>query len=245
MLYIHLQFSMLTPFISSFRIEFTIILAATIATGMSYYQECSYSLTTNNNEARIHSWNRPTAPGTPSGMDLDGVGGNRSKSSTPHGMIHYEFEPSVNNLTSAGNPSGMNLSNGLPTLGNPTSVNQTETDNKMCQSNTHCTSYNQRCSYSSATNNNTSRGLSLNRRTTSGTPLGMDLVEVCRNRLQSGTPHVMSQSERTPSGNNLSSADNPSGMNLLNGLPMFGNPPSKKQEQAEEDEGTHHQKYYQ
>ena len=38
----------------------------------------------------------------------------------------------------------------------------------------------------------------------------------------------MVQSECAPSGNNLSSADNPSGMNLSNVLPMLGNPTSKK-----------------
>ena len=67
---------MLTPFISSFRIEFTIMFAPTIATGMSYYQDFSSSSSTNNNKARGRSWNRPTASGTPSGMDLDEVGGN-------------------------------------------------------------------------------------------------------------------------------------------------------------------------
>ena len=117
-------------------------------------------------------------------------------------MIHSEFEPSSNNLTSAVNPSGMNLLNGMPMLGNPTSANQAEADNEMWQSNTYRTSYDQPCSYSSATNNITSRGLSWNHRITSGTPLGIDLVEVCGNRPRSGTSHGMSQSERAPSGNN-------------------------------------------
>ena len=66
---------MLIPFISSFRIEFAIILAATIATGMSYYQYWSSSFSTNNNKQRGHSWNFPTASGTPSGMYLDELGG--------------------------------------------------------------------------------------------------------------------------------------------------------------------------
>ena len=222
--------SMLTSFISSFRIEFAIILAAAIATSMSYYQDCSSSLTINNNKERGHSWNRPTASGTPLGMDLDEVGGNRSHSGTPHRMRHSKFEPSGNNLTSAGYPLEMNLSNGSPTLGNPTSANQTKTDNNMWQSNTHHISYDQTCSWSSATNNNISRGISWNRCTTSRTPLGMVLVEVRGNRSQSGTPRGMSQSERAPSGNNLSSAVNPSEMNLVNGSSMLGNPTSKKQE---------------
>ena len=174
---------MLTSFISSFRIELAIIFATTIATGMSYYQDCSSSSTTNNNKARGRSWNLPTASDTPLGMDLDEVGENRLQSGTPHGMSHSEVEPSGNNLTSTGNPSGMNMLNGSLALGNPTSANQTKTDNEMWQSNTHRTSYDPTCSYSSATNNNTSRGLSWNRRTTIGTPSGMDLVEVCGNQL--------------------------------------------------------------
>ena len=64
---------MLTQFVSSFRIEFAMILAATIATGMSYYQEFSSSSNTNNNKPRGRSWNLPTASGTPLGMDLDDV----------------------------------------------------------------------------------------------------------------------------------------------------------------------------
>ena len=114
-------------------------------------------------------------------------------------------------------------------LGNPTSAKQTETDNEMWQSNTHRTSYNQTCSYSSATNNNNKlKGLSWNCRITSRTPLGMELVEVCRNRAQSSTPHGMSQSENEPSGNNLASSGNPLALNLLNGLPMPGILPLKK-----------------
>ena len=67
---------MLKPFVSSFRIEFAIILAATIAIGMSYYQDCSSSSTTNNNKTRGRSWNRSTASGNPLVMELDEVGGN-------------------------------------------------------------------------------------------------------------------------------------------------------------------------
>ena len=69
----------------------------------------------------------------------------------------------------------------------------------------------------------------MNYPTTSDSPSGMYLVEVCGNRLQSGTPHGMSHSERAPSGNNITSAGNPSGMNLSNGSPMLGNPTSAKQ----------------
>ena len=64
-------------------------------------------------------------------MDLDEVGGNRLQSGTPHGMSHSESEPSGNNLTLVGNPSGMNLSNILPMLENHTFGNQTETDNEI------------------------------------------------------------------------------------------------------------------
>ena len=69
---------MLTPCISYFRIELAIIFGATIATGMSYDQDCSSSLSTNNNKARRQPWNRPAASGTPLEMDLDEVGGKRS-----------------------------------------------------------------------------------------------------------------------------------------------------------------------
>ena len=64
-------------------------------------------------------------------MDLDEVGRNRAQSGTPHEMSNSEFEPSGNNLTLTGNPSGMNLSNSSPMLGKSTSANQTETDNEM------------------------------------------------------------------------------------------------------------------
>ena len=121
---------MLTPFISSFRTEFAIIFTATIAAGMSYYEDYSSSSRTNNNETRGRSWNCSTAPGTPSGIYLDLVGGNRLQSGTSHGMSHSERAPSGNNLTSAGSPSGTNLPNGSP-MGNPNSANQTETDNAL------------------------------------------------------------------------------------------------------------------
>ena len=67
----------------------------------------------------------------------------------------------------------------------------------MWQLNTHRTIYDQLISYSSATNNNTSQGRSWNYRTTSGTPSGMDLVEVYRNLSQSSTPHGMSQHHKS------------------------------------------------
>ena len=121
MLYIHLLYFMLTPFISSFIIEFANIFTAKIATGMSYYQASSSSLRTHNNKARGRSWNYPTAPGTPAGMDLDEVGGNRSQSGTPQEMSHSERASSGNNLTSAGFPFVNNLLNGLTTLRNPPS----------------------------------------------------------------------------------------------------------------------------
>ena len=112
---------MLTPFISSFRTEFVIIFAATIATGVSYWNDCSSSLRTNNNKTRGRSWNHPTASGTLSGIYLGLVGGSRSQSGTSHGMSHSERAPSGNNLTSVGNPLGMSLLNGFPMLGNITS----------------------------------------------------------------------------------------------------------------------------
>ena len=71
--------------------------------------------------------------------------------------------------------------------------------------------------------------------TTSGTPLGMDLVEVGGNRAQSGTPHGMSQSESAPSGNNLTLAGNPSGINVSKGLPKLGNITSKKRSRIGRD----------
>ena len=43
----------------------------------------------------------------------------------------------------------------------------------------------------------------------------MHLVKVDGNQAQSGTPHGMSQSESALSGNNLTSAGNPSGMHLV------------------------------
>ena len=81
-------------------------------------QTCSYISNTDHNTEGGWLWNHPTVSGAPSGMDLVEVGGNRSQSGTPDGMSHSERAPSSNNLTSAGNILGMNLSNGLPMLGN-------------------------------------------------------------------------------------------------------------------------------
>ena len=100
---------------------------------------------------------------------------------------------------------------------------------KRAQSNNHHNSHEQECSYILAPNNNKPQGRLLRYSTTSGAPLRMHLVEVDGNRAQIGTPHEMSLSERTPSGNSLTSADNPLGMNLLNSSPMLGNPTSIKQ----------------
>ena len=133
------MYSILTPLIYSFRIEFTIIFAVTIVTGMSYYQDCSSISNKNNNKTRGCSLNRPTASCTPLVEDLDEVGRNRSQSDTPHVMSHFERSPSGNNLTSAANLSGMNLSNRWPIPDNPTSTNQTKTDNDMWQSNIYRT----------------------------------------------------------------------------------------------------------
>ena len=151
---------MLTPFISSFRIELAIIFTVTIVIGISYYQESSSSSRTNNIKARRRSKNFSTALGIPSGIDLDEVGGNRSQSGIPQGMNHSERANSGNNLTSIGSPFGNNLSNGFPILENPTSTNQTETDNAMWQSKTHRTSNVPTCSSSLIINNYNARGQS-------------------------------------------------------------------------------------
>ena len=142
-------------------------------------------------------------------------------------MSHSERAPSGNNLTSVVFPFGMNLLNSLPTLGNPTSANQPETDNVVWQSNTRRTYDEKTCSSNWTINNNTARRRSWNYPTTSGTPSGTNLDEVDGKRLQSGTPDRMSHSERETSGNNTTSAGSPFGTNLSNGSPM-GNPPSKK-----------------
>ena len=113
---------MMTPFVSSFIIEFVIIFATTIAKGMSYYQDCSPTSSTNKNNAQGRGQNRSIAPGTPSGIGLDSVDGNRSQSGTRHGIRHSEHIPSGNNLTSIVSPSGTYLPTGLPTA-NPTSAN--------------------------------------------------------------------------------------------------------------------------
>ena len=93
----------------------------------------------------------------------------------------------------------------------------------VIQSNTHCNIHEQECSYSSSTNNDTGGWWLWNCSTTSDNPSGMYLVELDGNQAQSSTTHGMSQSESAPSGNNLKSAGNPSGMNLSNGSPMMGN----------------------
>ena len=79
------------------------------------------------------------------------------------------------------------------------------------------------------TNNDAAQECLWDRSTTSGNPLGINHIVVDGNRVQSGTSHIMSQSERAPSGNNLTSAGTPLGINLSNGSPMLGNPTSTKQ----------------
>ena len=103
---------------------------------MSYQNDCSSSLSTNKIKARGQQRNRSTVPGAPSGIDLDSVD-NKLMSGTPQGISHSERETSHseretsgNNLTSAGSPSGTYPPNGLP-VANPTSTNQTETDNAL------------------------------------------------------------------------------------------------------------------
>ena len=73
-------------------------------------------------------------------------------------MIQYERARSGNNLTSAGNPLGMNLSNGSPMLENPNSTKQTETAKKGHNKTPSIYSHEQECSYSSSKNNNIGRG---------------------------------------------------------------------------------------
>ena len=79
------------------------------------------------------------------------------------------------------------------------------------------------------TNNNTAQGRLWNRSTTSGHLSGIHLIEIDKNRTQSGTPCRMKQYERAPIGNNLKLAGNPLGMSLSNSSPMLGNPTSTKQ----------------
>ena len=110
---------------------------------------------------------------------------------------------------------------------NPTSANQTETDNALWQTNTRRTSSKQTWSYSSNTDNNTERGLLWTCPTASGTLAVTYLDVLGGNCLQSGTPHRMSHSERETSDNNLTSVGFPSGTNRPNGSPM-GNPSSIK-----------------
>ena len=93
------------------------------------------------------------------------------------------------------------------------------------------------------TNINTAQGRLWNRSTTSGTPSVIHLVEVDGNRVQSGIPHGMNQSERAPSRNYLTLAGNPSGMNLLNGSPILGISTSTTQTETAKkrtQSNTHH-----
>ena len=87
-----------------------------------YEQEFSYSSATNNNTARGRLWNVSITSDNPSGMHLIEADGNQAQRCTPHGMIQYDSAPSGNSLTLAGGLSGMNMLNGLPMLGNPTST---------------------------------------------------------------------------------------------------------------------------
>ena len=160
---------------------------------MNYYRDCSSSSSRNTNKARGRQWNRFTAPGTPSGIDLDAVDGNRSQSGTPHGKSHSERELSGNNLTSAGTPPGNNLPNGSPMLGDPTSVKIKITDIET--------------------------GRTRKRTTNSRPHLGTFLQLVDGTRSQNGTPHVISHCVSETNGNNLTSAGTPSGNNLPNGSP--------------------------
>ena len=68
-----------------------------------------------------------TNSGNPSRMHLVEVDENQSQSGTPREMSHFKRTPNGENLTSASNPLGMNLSNCLPMLENPTSTKQLET----------------------------------------------------------------------------------------------------------------------
>ena len=143
-------------------------------------------------------------------------------------MIQSERAPSDNNIPSVGNTLGVNMLNGSPMCGDHTSTKQPGTGNKMTHSNTHRNSHEQEYSYSSATHNNTGGGWLWNCSALSGNPLEIHIVKVDGNRAQSSTPHGMSQSESAPSGNNITSAGNTPGINLLNGSPMLGNPTSTK-----------------
>ena len=85
---------MLTPFVYAFRIAFEIILATTIAIGMSYEQECSFNSITNNKTAQGRLWNHSNTLGIPLGMHLTEIDGNRVQSGTHHGMRQSESVPS-------------------------------------------------------------------------------------------------------------------------------------------------------
>ena len=161
------------------------------------------------------------------GTYLNLLDSNQSQSGTPHGISHSERETSGNNLTLAGFTLGTYLPNGSP-MENSTSANQTEINNALWHTNNRRTYDKQTCSSSSRRNNNTEIGRLWNRTASSGTPSGTHLDLVVRDRSQSGTPGGISHSERETSGNNLTLTGSPLGTYLLNGLPMLGDPPSKK-----------------
>ena len=96
-----------------------------------------------------------------------------------------------------------------------------------------CMIYYRDCSSSLSTHNNKARERLWNCPSASGTLSGMDLDEVGGTLLQSSTPHGMSHSERSPSGNNLTSAGNPLGMNMSNALPTLENPTSSNQTETD------------
>ena len=66
-------------------------------------------------------------------------------------MSQSESALSGNNLTLTDNTSRMNLSNDLPILENPTSIEQSETGGKMKQLKNHRKSNDKESSYSSST----------------------------------------------------------------------------------------------
>ena len=88
----------------------------------SHEQECTYSLSKNNNTTRGWLWNPYITSGNSSVIHLVEADGNQAQSDTPHGMSQPDSAPRSKSLTPAGNPLGINLSNGLPMLGNSTSA---------------------------------------------------------------------------------------------------------------------------
>ena len=83
-----------------------------------------------------------------------------------------------------------------------------------------CMIYQNDCSTSSRSNNNTTRGRLWNRPTTSGTPSETYLDLIDGNQSQIGTPRELSHLDRETIGNNLTSAGSPSGTYLPSGWPM-------------------------